>query len=319
MHIDILQKNVRNSTIHKQMKLCQQKLHNWGEANQVSFDAQKEKFCIISLDAPEGDSFKLLGVLFDTRLKMTEAIHTLRAQANWKLRALLQTRRNFTIPELMNLFKSRILGFIEYRTPAIYHADSTTLAQLDKILGRLLRTVGISDEESLLHFRLAPLNTRRDMGMLGVIHRSVLGEGPQQFSKYFVRQSLSVRPGGREAARKHDRQLVSQRVGKFLDVLSHSVLGLVDVYNLLPQHVVNAPTVSNFQKRLQTLLMEMASTGEAGWKQLYCPRKTLWNNPLRKMPDWCPIMRFEDHHEDSTTYLGPNEDADLRLFAFKDM
>ena len=129
-------------------------------------------------------------------------------------------------------------------------------------------------------------------------------------------QSPSVRPGGREAMKKHDRQIVSHRVGKFLDILSHSVLGLVDVYNLLPQYVVNAPTVSKFQKRLQTLLMEMASTGEAGWKVLYCPRKTLWNNPLRKMSDWCPKTSYEDHHEASTAYCRSNENAKMRLFAF---
>ena len=162
---------------------------------------------------PEGEPFKLLGIVYDTGLHMTEAISKLSVQANWKLRALLQTKRNFSTREIMNLFKSRVLGYIEYRTPAIYHAGSTSLAQLDIILGRLLRTLGISDEESLIEFRLAPLSTRRDMGMLGVIHRSVLGEGPLQFSKYFVQKAPHGRPWGREARRTHDKQIVSHRVG----------------------------------------------------------------------------------------------------------
>ena len=160
---------------------------------------------------------------------MAEAISTLSSQANWKLRSLLQTRRSFATNEIMSLFKSRVLGYIEYRTPAIYHATSTCLAQLDGILGRLLRTLTISDEESLLIFWLAPLHTRRDIGMLGVIHRSVIGEGPHQFAKYFVQKNAGDRSGGRESLRRHDKQLVTHRTGKFLDLLSHSILGLVDI------------------------------------------------------------------------------------------
>ena len=98
----------------------------------------------------------------------------------------------------------------------------------------------------------------------------------------------SVRPEGREASKCHNKQLMTHRTGKFLDLLSHSILGLVDIYNLLPQYVVDAKDVSDFQKILQKLIMEMASKNELGWQQLYSQRNTLWNNRLRKMQDWCP-------------------------------
>ena len=94
--------------------------------------------------------------------------------------------------------------------------------------------------------------------MLGVIHRSIIGEGPPQFAKFFVRKEESRRPHGREATRLHDKQLVSMRTGKFLDILSHSLLGLIDIYNLLPTYMVEASTVTEFQKRLQLLVMELA-------------------------------------------------------------
>ena len=74
----------------------------------------------------------------------------------------------------------RILGFIEYRTAAIYHASSTALAELDLVYSRLLRVAGLTQEDSLLEFGLAPLNSRRDIAMLGLIHRTVIGEGPDQ-------------------------------------------------------------------------------------------------------------------------------------------
>ena len=199
---------------------------------------QGRSISIISRDAPEGKGFKILGVKFDTSLHMDEAISSLSAQANWKLRRLIQTQKSFSINEIMTLFKSRVLGYIEYRTPAIYHASAASLSQIDAIHKRLLRAVGITQEEALLNFRLAPLHTRRDMGMMGVIHRSVIGEGPGQFAKFFVRMTASNHTNGRENQRRHDKQLVTHRKGKYLDVMGHSILGLIDIYNLLPQWII---------------------------------------------------------------------------------
>ena len=47
---------------------------NWGDANQVSFDAAKESKHILSTTDPEGSTFKLLGVPFDTELSMACAV-----------------------------------------------------------------------------------------------------------------------------------------------------------------------------------------------------------------------------------------------------
>ena len=140
----------------------------------------------------------------------------------------------------------------------------------------------------MLEFRLAPLQTRRDIGMLGIIHRSVLGEGPEHFAKYFVRNVNGAQRDGREAARNHDKQLITHRKGKFRDLLSHSLLGLVDIYNLLPRFIVSAATVSDFQKRLQLLVIDAAANNHMGWQEIVSPRNTLWNNQLRKLHNWCP-------------------------------
>ena len=103
----------RNATIMKHGKQCQAALHTWGRANQSSFDSNKESFSIISQSAPEGPSFKLLGVVFDTKLKMEEAVATLSNEMVWKLRNLLRTQRYFDTKSLVHLFKSRILGYVD--------------------------------------------------------------------------------------------------------------------------------------------------------------------------------------------------------------
>ena len=81
-------------------------------------------------------------------------------------------------------------------------------------------------------------------------------------------------------------QLETYRKGKFLDLLSNSALGLIDVYNLLPTYIVEAKTTKDFQQRLQALLKEVATEGKDEWNTLYCPRKPLHNNKLRNLHDW---------------------------------
>ena len=95
-------------------------------------------------------------------------------EASWKLRSLLRTGKFFTTRDVVMMFKAHILSYIEYRTPGIAHASTTTLRPIDRILARFLREIGMSENVALLYFGLAPLATRRDIAMLGVVHRAVL-------------------------------------------------------------------------------------------------------------------------------------------------
>ena len=83
------------------------------------------------------------------------------------------------------LFKSHVMSFIEYRTPAIAHAATSALSPLDAILTKFLRAVDLSPIEALVQFHLAPLALRRDIAILGVIHRCALGEGPELLPGFF--------------------------------------------------------------------------------------------------------------------------------------
>ena len=78
------------------------------------------------------------------------------------------------------MFKAHVLSYLEYHTPAVYHAASSALSPLNNVLSSFLKKVGISEVDALINFELAPLASRRDIAMLGAIHRAVLGEGPLQ-------------------------------------------------------------------------------------------------------------------------------------------
>ena len=83
------------------------------------------------------------------------------------------------------MYKSKSMSFLEYRTACIYHACSTHFDRLDSCQRRFVHELGLSEEQGLLDYNLAPLTSRRDLAMLGVIHRTVLGHGPPHFGVFF--------------------------------------------------------------------------------------------------------------------------------------
>ena len=149
----------------------------------AEFDVGKESTHVLDRWEPEGDGFSLLGVEFDESLSMEKEIRELANRCFWKLRTLLRSRRFFSEAQLVKQYKAHVLPFVEHSTPAVYHAAETLLSVLDRLQVTFLRRIGLTEEEALLRYNLAPLSTRRDIAMLGVLHRTVLGEGPSQFRK----------------------------------------------------------------------------------------------------------------------------------------
>jgi hypothetical protein len=189
----IFSAETNNEDIQKSLQLCQRELHAWGRANQVSFDASKESSHILSLTDSVGGMFRLLGVSFDGELTMADAVAEVVTEAGWKLRTLLRTQRYYTDADLIVLYKSHVLSYLEYRTPAVYHATRSVLDKLDEVQRRFLRNVGVDEETALLEFNLAPLEMRRDIAMLGVIHRASIKEGPPQLQQLFQKSQGGFR------------------------------------------------------------------------------------------------------------------------------
>jgi len=261
-----------NGTIKESLNNCQQEFHKWGAANQDAFDAGKESQHVLSLSDPEGSMFKILGVPFDTELTMANAVSELVLSAGWKLRTLLRTRRFYTDADLIILYKAHLLSYLEYRTPAIYHATRAELCRLDAVQSRFLRDVGVDDITALVNFRLAPLSTRRDIAMLGLIHRTVLSKGPEQFTVFFRRDP------------DHPAKLVDPRRDSKSPLIKRSALGLVAIYNLLPHSVVSAKCVSAFQKRLQQIIASLAVTNPPQWADALSPCLPLTQHAVTTLP-----------------------------------
>ena len=166
------------------------------------------------------------------------------------------------------IFGAHLLSFIEYRTPAIYHATRVLIRRVDAIQRRFLNDVGVEEVKALVDFHLAPLSTRRDIAMLGLIHRTALGNGPPQFQEHF---------------RKHDHALTLHDpcTGSRSPLIKRSELGLVAIYNLLPHSFRAMRSVPAFQKSLQDMVTQYATSGHPQWSEVFSPRIPLTSHPLR--------------------------------------
>ena len=257
--------HIDNAFIDKNMDTCQKELHSWGAANQVAFDAAKESRHILSQSDPSGNGFKMLGVTFDEQLTMSEAVGEIVTAAGWKLRTLVRTRRFYTDADLIILYKAHLLSFLEYRTPAVYHATRAILIRLDAAQSKFLRDIGVDEVTALAEFHLAPLQVRRDIAMLGLIHRTALGKGPPHFAEHFKR---------------HGRLMHDPRSDCSAPLIKRSALGLVAVYNMLPPKIVASKTILTFQHDLQEMICKLAQAGYPQWRETLSPRGALETHPL---------------------------------------
>ena len=82
--------------------------------------------------------------------------------------------------------------------------------------------------------------------------------------------------------RKHSKQLVETRKGRFLELVRRSASGLVAVYNLLTPEAIQANTIKAFFNRTcKELLKRRATEGCSDWQETLSPRVPLWKHPLK--------------------------------------
>ena len=242
------------SDIQLDMRLCQRSLHSWGVGNSVRFDPGKEEFHILSRpgSAVDYSSFRLLGVKIDSKLLMREGVRALCVQAAWRVKALRRVRRFYNVRQMIQMYKSRVLSYIEAGSVAFFHASPSVLEPLDRIQSRFLRFLGVSEERAFLDFNLAPLSVRRQIAALGLIHRCTLDKAPCALSAFFRRAgSSNAVYNTRLAASRHNKQVDDPIRGHESQPFKRSALGSVRVYNRLPQSVVDATSVGAFQTELQ--------------------------------------------------------------------
>ena len=154
----------------------------------------------------------------------------------------------------------------------MYHAPPFFLLNLDRVQQQLLDELGLTAAEALLHYNLAPLTTRRDISMLGLLHRAATGLAPHALQDVLPLQGSTAggnfSRGWAFAGSRHNRQLQDYVDGTHSRILERSAYGLVYSYNSLPQTVVDARSLTTFQRRLQNAVKRSCRMNVANWNTL---------------------------------------------------
>ena len=106
---------------------CRQRVHEWGAANRVTFDAGKEHLVVLHPSESHGDTFKLLGCMVDPDLRMHTAIEQLLSKIRSESTAILRIRAYYSTPELVKQYKTHVWGLVECHCGAYFHAASGLL------------------------------------------------------------------------------------------------------------------------------------------------------------------------------------------------
>ena len=246
-------------------------MHRLCEGNRAEFDASKEACVVIHHIDGDGPNFKLLGPIFDPKLLMHPAVKKIMSKARPKMIALLKTKRYYSIRDMIIQFKTHLLCVLESSNAAVYHASDTALAPLRRIMDHFLEDLNMDPATAFVDYNLAPLDLRRDIGMLGLLHKCQLGLAHPWLMSLFP--PATVEPSGtRYSDKRHDRQILERCKGKFLEMTRNSLFGLVRVYNFLPRHVVHCDTVKKFQKELTKMAKESCRSGSDRWTIMFSPR-----------------------------------------------
>jgi hypothetical protein len=159
---------------------------------------------------------------------------------------------------------------MEGATPAIYHAAPSTLQPLDAVFDSFLEQIGMSPEVALIGHSLAPLGMRRDIAMLGLLHKIALGSVPQPILDLFKSTPQNLFSVGFTSSRvRHNMQIHNPVEFNHPGIIKRSVFGLIRVYNDLPQYVASANSAKVLQKRLQKRAKVAAASHDMNWPLMF--------------------------------------------------
>ena len=188
------------------------------------------------------------------------------------MKAIVRTRSHYAIKDLISQFKTHIWGLMECHNGGIFHACSSLLEKLDAIHFKFLRDIGSDHANAFLEFNFAPPTLRRNIGILGLLHKRVLGLSHPMFQTLLP--FCSDVPGAWSPG-DHNKQLYGHlpEANFQLALFCRSIFGMTYVYNRLPQEIVDNQTVSLFQNFHTRIAREMCENGDPDWINLFSSRK----------------------------------------------
>ena len=250
--------------VFDELREVQTRTHAWGRRNQVQFDPAKELFCVIHPTQGSGDDFKLLGTHFDCALTMQPCIEGILSKIRPKIRALIRLRHLYSPVAMLGQYKCHIWGLKEYSNGAIIVATASQLKRLDKVQRGYLHELGMSDAEAFVEYNFAPPSLRRSIGLLGLLHKRMLGKcHPGLCHLLPFASGVDANYHSKALHPFADKQDYQARLYR------RSLFAYILMYNRLPQALVDMPSVKSFQSKLTALAKHRAQTDLEGWRRSF--------------------------------------------------
>ena len=197
------------------------------------------------------------------------------AKAKPNIASLMRTRPYYTVPNMILQYKTHVLGLLELNIGVFYHACDTILETIANIQNSFVKKLDLFVEQAFLDHNLAPLCTRRDIAMLGLLYKCAHGQAHPELCELFRRQEPMHCWQTRLQSNRHNIQLVEDEDGTRHEFLRRSIFGLVRIWNRLDQTLVEAPSCSKFQGALTELVRNRCRANSENWEKFFSPRTVL--------------------------------------------
>ena len=153
---------------------------------------------------------------------------------------------------------------IEGNIRGYFHAAESLLEKIDKVQSNFVGELGLSLEQAFLEYNFPPPRLRRNVGVLGLLQKRVLGKCHPSFNQllpwrheYFSEPRLL---GHSKQLYGHNCEITNHQA-----LFNRSIFAMVDIYNNLPQYVIDASSVSLFQKYLMQIVRFRCKSGDPAW------------------------------------------------------
>ena len=162
-------------------------------------------------------------------------------------------------------------SLVELHCGGYFHAATSLLDKVDQVQRNFLNKLEVSESTAFLDFNFAPTVLRRSIGILGLLHKRVLGQCHGSFEQLLPWYSQYF---GTPRGTGHNKQLYGHwlEASQHRALYSRSIFAMVDIYNNLPQKVVDAKSVASFQHLLTDMVKERCRQGIPQWELSFCRR-----------------------------------------------
>ena len=152
---------------------------------------------------------------------------------------------------------------MEYSSGALLLASNSERRRLDSMQRGFLHEIGYVDTEAFVEFNFAPPSLRRAIGILGFIHKRILG-----LCHPALCQAL---PFHTNPGYGHLKVLCTymETVNASWALYFRSLWQYVYIYNRLPQGLVDTPSVKTFQAKHTHLTKERAKNNDSNWRDAF--------------------------------------------------